>query len=73
MPLSVIEQRRHLLVAHSVKCYRAVNVWVVAAYDMARRYINHFVVFVREKRLDAAIDDTHRRPASEEDGALAAR
>lgn len=46
------------------------NVWIAAAYYVARRDINHHVVLICEQRLDTIIHDANRWPTGKEDGAL---
>lgn len=46
------------------------NVWITAAYYVARRDINHHVVLIREERLDSPIHDANWGPTCKEDGAL---
>lgn len=66
----MVEQNRHILVTHPIERYRAMNIWIVTAYNMACRYINHFAVYVCKQRLDAAVDNTDRGPTRKEDGTL---
>ncbi len=68
--LAMIEQNRHVLIAHSIKRNCSMNVWIVTSYNMARRYVNHFVVFICKQRLNTPIDDADRRPTRKEDGRL---
>lgn len=70
MSLAMIEQNRHVLIAHPIKRDCSMNVWIVTAYDMTRRYVNHFVVFICKQRLNTPIDDADRRPARKEEGTL---
>lgn len=70
MSFAMVEQSCHTLIAHSIERDCSINVWIVAAYNMACRYVNHFVVFICKQRLDTPVDDADRRPARKEDGAL---
>lgn len=70
MPTPVVEKISCVFVAHGIESHGAVDVRIIAAYDVACRDVDHIFAFIGEDDLAISSFQRQRRPPGKENGAL---
>lgn len=52
MPLAMVKENCRVVIAHAEQCHSSMDIWIFASNNVARRYIDYILTFIRKDAIN---------------------